>query len=394
KKSPMLIHRTTALAAVFAFSAAANLLAGDSAITSSNKSVVAPAEEKTWCERLWEYPTIYKNEESAFLNEFRFVGRAHFDEYSIDSDRGYDQDWIVRRLRIGIKARFFHHLDLHVETDLNPQSQFVGYPAYQRLTDAYLAWKFSDAAKLTVGKQSVKFTLDGATSSNELITIDRNNLANNVWFTTEYVPGVSLSGRIKDWQYNAGVFSGGKADKEFGEFNAGTFELLSLGYDFGKLLNVKKALLRADYVHNEQDADSTFTKPFENVGALVFQLENGSWGFSAEVAGGSGFPTQSDVWGVTIMPWYNITKNIQAVLRYNYIESEDPRGVRLARYDTFVTGQRGDEYHEIYGGLNYYICGHRLKVQTGVSYVSLNDTTLEKGEYHAWQWTTGLRLSF
>jgi len=390
----MAIHRIPFLAAAFMLSVAANLLAGDNAIVASSKIVTAPAEEKSWCERLWEYPTIYKNDDSAFFNEFRFVGRAHFDEYTIDSDAGADQDWIVRRLRIGAKARFFHNLDLHVELDFNPQSQFVGNPAYQRLTDAYLAWKFSDAAKLTVGKQSAKFTLDGSTSSNELITIDRNNLANNLWFSTEYIPGVTLGGKLKEWQYNAGVFSGGTADKEFGEFDAGTFELFSLGYDFGKLLNVKKALLRADYVHNEPDADSTFTRPFENIGALVFQLDAGRWGFSAELAGGTGFGTQSDVWGLTAMPYYNVTKQLQAVFRYNYLASEDPRGVRLARYDTFVSGQRGDEYHEFYGGLNYYICGHRLKVQTGVSYVSLNDTTVENGEYHAWQWTTGLRISF
>ena len=35
-----------------------------------------------------------------------------------------------------------------------------------------------------------------------------------------------------------------------------------------------------------------------------------------------------------------------------------------------------------------------LKVQTGVSYVSLNGTPSPNTEYHAWQWTTGLRLSF
>ncbi len=387
--------RSASFAAVFTLCVAAGAsltgpaLAGDTA--PSSKSIVAPVEEKSWCERLWEYPTLYKNDDASFFNEFRIVGREHLDVYTIDSDLGTDQDWINRRTRIGGKARFFHNLDLHVEVDLNLQNP---RPAYSRLTDAYLAYKFCDAAKLTVGKQSVKFTLDGATSSNELITIDRSNLTNNLWFPTEYISGASLSGKIGQWQYNGGYFSGGTETKEFGNFDAGHFGLVSLGYDFNKLLGVKKALLRADYVYNDRNPESNATRPFENIGALVFQLDSGRWGFSAEVDGGTGYGTQSDVWGVTIMPWYNLTKNIQAVVRYNYIESENPRGVRLARYDTFVTGRRGDEYHEIYGGLNYYVCGHRLKVQTGVSYVSLNDSSVEKGEYHAWQWTTGLRLSF
>ena len=48
---------------------------------------------------------------------------------------------------------------------------------------------------ITVGKHSVPFTQEGATSSRELLTIDRSNLANNIWFGQEYMPGVSVSGR-------------------------------------------------------------------------------------------------------------------------------------------------------------------------------------------------------
>lgn len=387
--------RTVALALGLAgaLQLSGSAMAGDTA--AFGKTVVQTAPEKPLCERLFDYPTIYKNDSSAFLNEFRFVGRLHLDEYTIDSDRGADQDWMVRRMRVGAKALFFHkRLTLHVEADFNPQSQFVGNPAYQRLTDAYLSWQFCDAAKLTVGKHSAKFTLDGGTSSNEVLTIDRNNLANNLWFPTEYISGISLNGKIGHWQYNTGFFSGGTETKEFGNFDEGHFALFSLGYDFGKTLGVKKALLRADYVYNDRNSESNATRSFENIGALVFQLDSGRWGFSAEVAGGTGYGSQSDVVGVTAMPWFNITDKLQAVVRYNYIASEDPKGVRLARYDSFVTKQRGDEYHEIYGGLNYYVCGHRLKVQTGVSYVSLSDSSLPNAEYHGWQWTTALRLSF
>ena len=54
----------------------------------------------------------------------------------------------------------------------------------------------------------------------------------------------------------------------------------------------------------------------------------------------------------------------------------------------------GDEYHEVYGGLNYYFHGHRLKLQTGLSYVSLNDASREQGEYHSWSWVNALRISW
>jgi phosphate-selective porin OprO/OprP len=366
-------------------------LAGDISASEPGKQIVAATTEKPLCDQLWDLATIYKNEESNYFNEFRLTGRMHLDAYSIDSDQGYDQDWIVRRTRAGAVARFFHKLEAKIEVDFNLQNP---RPAYSRLTEANLSWKFDDALRLTVGKQSVKFTLDGSTSSNELITIDRNNLSNNLWFTQEYVSGIGVDGKVGAWQYRGGYFSGGTDTKEFGNFDEGHFGLLSIGYDFGKTIGVKKAVLRADYVYNDRNPKSNATRPFENIGALVFQLDDGRWGFSADLDGGTGYGTQSDVWGLTLMPWFYLTKQLQVVARYNYIESEDPRGVRLNRYDTFVSTRRGDEYHEIYGGLNYYICGQRLKVQTGVSYVSLDDSSIKNGEYHAWQWTSGLRFWF
>ena len=385
QKHPLL----TSIAA--ALTLCGSIHAGSTVGPALDKEMKQPDKEQSIFDKIWSWPTIYKNDHSDFLNEFRFVGRTQFDFYDIDSDVGADSDWIVRRLRVGAQARMFHHLDLHVEVDLNPQAHG---PAYQRLTDAYLAWKFSDALTLTVGKQSVKFTLDGATSSKELLTIDRSNVANNLWFPTEYVSGISLNGKRGNWQYNTGFFSGGTDTKEFGNFDEGHFWLGSVGYDFGKMVGAKKALVRADYVYNDRNAESNATRSFEHIGALVFQLDEGRWGFSAEVAGGLGYGTQSDVVGVTAMPWFNITDKLQVVGRYIYLSSEDPGGVRLARYDSVMTSRRGDEYNEVYGGLNYYLYGHKLKVQTGISYVSLEDSSAGNPEYHSWQWTTGLRMSW
>jgi phosphate-selective porin OprO/OprP len=365
--------------------------AGPDGKSNTDSKLTKTLEEKPWCESLWEIPTIYKNSDNPFIEEIRIVGRFHGDVYHLDSDSGYDQDWTVRRLRIGGRIQFLKDFTLHVEVDLNPQNP---RPLYNRLTDAYLAWKPSEAFKLTLGKHSVKFTLDGATSSNELLTIDRSNIANNLWFPNEYISGVSISGKIGNWQYNTGFYSGGTDSPEFGNFDAGNFWLGSVGYDFGKTLGVKKALLRLDYVYNDPNLESTSVRPFENIGALVFQLENGRWGFSAEGEVATGFGTQSNVRAFGVMPWFNITDKLQAVTRYTYLTSDEPNGIRLARYDSFVTAKKGSEYHEIYGGLNYYICGHRLKLQTGVSYVVLNEPSIERGEYHSWQWTSGLRVSW
>lgn len=393
-----------------------------------DKVAVKTAEkEKSVFDSLWEYPTLYKNKDASFLNEFRIVGRAHFDAYNVDGHSlGNDQDWVVRRLRIGAKATFFQKMDVHVEADFQPQNLggvlFAADPAYQKLTDAYVSWKFSEAAKLTVGKQSVKFTLDGATSSNELITIDRNNIANNLWFPTEYISGVSLSGKVGGWQYNTGIFSGGSiyqsqsafagSSKELGDFDGGIFWLGSVGYDFAKQLGVKKALLRADYVYNEPDAKSNATRSFTNIGSLVFQYDAGRWGFSTDLSYGDGMLGQSDVFGAAVMPWFNVTDKLQVVGRYTYMTSDDPDGLRFNRYENVlavnknkngtvktnalgaVSTQRGDEYNEIYLGLNYFLYGHKLKLQTGWQYAWMHDSAKNGGSFEGWTWTTGLRVSW
>lgn len=400
--------------------ATASAFAGPAQVTKTE------TKEKTVYDSIWDSMTLYKNKDGLFLNEFRFVGRAHFDSYYTDSNLGWDQDWTVRRLRLGAKATFFQKLDMHVEADLMPQNLggalFADDPTYQRLTDAYLAYRFSDAFKLTVGKQSVKFTLDGGTSSNELLTIDRNNLANNLWFTTEYISGVSLSGKIGAWQYNTGIFSGGSiyaaqsqfanSSKEFGNFNGGNFWLGSVGYDFAKNLGVKKALLRADYVYNDPDTQSNATKNFSHIGSLVFQLDSGRWGLSTDLTVANGSLAQSDMWGFVVMPWFNITKKLQVVGRYTYMSSDDPDGISFNRYENVqavnlnrngttrtnafgrVSSQRGDEYNEVYAGLNYFLHGHKLKLQTGLNYAWMHDSANNGGKYSGWTWTTGLRVSW
>ena len=334
---------------------------------------------------VWDTFTLHKDKDS----EFKIVGRLHLDNYFVEADQGDAHDFVVRRARLGAQGRL-GNFEAKVEADLDLE----GGPFYNRLTDAYIAYKFSDAAKVALGKQSVKFTLDGATSSNELLTIDRSNVANNFWFTDEYMPGISLSGKSGKWAYNSGVFSGGRKDKDFGDFKGGTFVLGSLGRDFGEALGVKRAFVRADYVYNEPDPDSDATRNFEHIGALVFILDNDRWGFSGDIVSGDGYLGQSDAWGASALPWYSLTDKLQLVGRYTYVKSDERNGVRIGRYENAVTSGRGDRYHELYGGLNYLIYGQKLKLQTGVTYADMRDRASDGGAYQGWTWTSALRVSW
>jgi phosphate-selective porin OprO/OprP len=247
---------------------------------------------------------------------------------------------------------------------------------------------------VTVGKQGVPFTADGATSSKDLITIDRSNLANNIWFPQEYMPGVSVSGRAAPWVYRGGVYSSGAMNREFGEFSGDYFTLALLGYDFAPRLGVKEAVLTGNYVYQHPDADNTFTRQLEHILSVHLRLETDRWGLRGDVSAADGYLGQSDVVAFMGMPFYNVTSTLQAVGRYTYISSDDANGVRLATYESRIVPGRGDRYNELYLGANYYFYGHRLKLQTGVQWADLNDRANDGGEYSGVSWTTGVRIGW
>ena len=98
----------------------------------------------------------------------------------------------------------------------------------------------SDLFALTVGKQGVPFTMDGSTSSKELLAIDRSNLANNMWFPEEYMPGISSSGGRSNWVYQLGIYSGGSANREFGELTGALSGFCPLATTSPRLSGLKR----------------------------------------------------------------------------------------------------------------------------------------------------------
>jgi phosphate-selective porin OprO/OprP len=240
----------------------------------------------------------------------------------------------------------------------------------------------------------VPFTLDGATSSRELLTIDRSNLANNMWFPQEYLPGVSFSGRRAPWIYRIGIYSSGEMNREFGEFNGGTSTLAVVGYDFAPRLKVREALLTGNYVYQTVDQDNTFTRQLDHIASFNFRFEGAKWGARSDFTMASGYLGQSDMWGVEAMPFYNLTAKLQAVVRYTYLDSERPNGIRFATYESRVMSGRGDEYNEVYLGANYYVYGHRLKLQSGLQFEDMNDKANDGGAFSGVSWTTGLRVGW
>lgn len=349
------------------------------------------ADARPALEELWSKGTLYAGGEGSFFDSVRFVGRFHVDHARVDSALGDSSQTALRRMRLGFEAEFKGDFELHFEADYDPSG---GNLNYERLTDAYLAWSPSEAVGITVGKHGAGFTLDGMTSSKELVTIDRSNLANNVWFTEEYFPGVSVAGEVGKFQYMSGVYSSGSRNRGFGDSDGGELVLGTVGYDFAERLGAEEALLRFNVVDNDAHADNGFTPSLGRVRSVSFLYERGRWGFGADVSSADGYFGQSDLSGASVMPSYALSETLELVARYTYVSSKAPNGVRLGRYENIVVPGRGDHYRELYAGANYYWFGHKLKLQTGLQYATLADTAGDGGRYRGWSWTTGLRVSW
>ena len=351
----------------------------------------AAQPEPSIYDRVWRFAEWYRNDKARFVQRVQFTGRYQHDFALVNADQGDHDEWNVRRFRMGGRVTMFRTFVLHGEVELEPQDHD---PLYVRLTDFYLQWNGNPRAVIQVGKQAVQFTSEGATSSRELISIDRSNLANNIWFPQEYVPGVSVSGRVAPWVYRLGVYSSGAMNREFGEFTGGVFTMAILGYDFGPKLGLREALVTGNYIYQQEDANNTFTRELGHVLSIHTRFEDPTWGLRTDVARGAGYLSQPDLWSVMAMTFLNVTPRLQIVGRYVVVKSGDVNGVRLATYENQVVSGRGDRYEDFYAGANYYFYAHRLKLQTGLQWAEMRDRANDRGAYAGVAWTSGVRVGW
>ena len=355
--------------------------------------LAAHSHEPVSFDKAWDYFKLYESDQG-LVRSFDLSGRLQAESYWFDADEGDADDMTWRRFRFGFKSRLAGDMVVQLEGDFDLNEGSEDW--YTRLTDAYVGYNPGDHLDLRVLKHSLGFTLDGATSSKKLLTLQRNNLTNNLWATDEYFTGLSAMGVVGEkGSYRVGVFSTDPSDEV--DIEDGSYlVLIAAGYDFAEMFAVDSARFRLDYVYTDEDEDAG-TAEFEQVVSLSSQWqwgEAGQWGLWTDLAAGEGFLSQSNIWGFSFMPIYNHSEHMQWVVRYTYLDSEDDNGLRLGRYEKEIVGGEGDEYNEIYGGFNLFFYGHKLKWQTGIQYTKMDDAAGDGGRYDGWGLTTGLRASW
>ena len=354
-------------------------------------------EGSSFYDRIWDKVTLYENEENDWFSKFWLTGRLQGEYHSFGNDEsGIDHDeYNWRRFRFGFKATLFGDFTLHSEADLGLENR--GRPLYNQLTDTYLSWSTEGGVKFKLGKQSAPFTLDGSTSSKKLYTLERNQIADNIWFRQEYFPGISASGSVNEIDYFAGIYSNDNKPEFDGAFKHGQFGIISLGKDYAETFNFEKSYFRLDFMLHEDNGNNDVEDFSDWNGAysLVTKWENNDWYFWTDLSFAD--RKKGDVWGIQLMPFYDITDKTQAIFCYTHLESSKNNQLRASRWEDRLPPRgsvgRGDELTEYFVGLNYFLFGHKLKWQNGLQYTEM-DKTDGTTAYDGWGFTTAFRISW
>lgn len=382
----------------------------------------APVTEevtKSWCDA---FDTIggplYKNPDNRFIQEIDVFGRVQWQYAYVDGDdvNGDDFDrtfteW--RRTRIGTKVKFLDYFTLKASINLIADFRPLGGSTdfgYQTFDDLLLTADIGkmfgtagfDSLTLTYGRHRITVSEEVHESSKNIKTIERSAIANKVYGPIR-LSGTTLAAEKGDWSYTLGLF--GEFDLEtVGWYDNGFAYYLSLGYEPTDSAEYIFDALLADY-----DDPGIVGEIFGYDYALSLsgRYDLGKWEFMWNVIYGdnSGSGDRSgNFYGLVLMPSYwLIDEKLELVGRYQYQGAEEDEGIRLnSRYvrradrigdpdSPDVNGGRGDEHHSFYAGLNWYLCGHNLKLMTGVEYDTLDTPD---GDVDAWTYFFGGRTYF
>ena len=360
------------------------------------QTINAQEDQESTFDKIWDNVVLYENDENSLMSKFWLTGRLQGEYHSFENEVAPaidhdDYDW--RRFRFGFKATLLGDITLHSEADLGLENR--GRPLYNDLTDTYISWSTENGMKFKLGKQSAPFTLDGSTSSKKLHTLERSKIAGNIWFGQEYFPGISVSGSKDEIDYFAGFYSNDNKPEFDGAFKHGQFGILSVGKDYAANFDLEKSYLRLDFMFQEDDGNDD-VEDFNDWNAaysFVTKWENNDWYFWTDLSFAD--RKNGDVWGLQLMPFYDITDKTQLIFCYTHLDSSGDNQLRASRWeDRLDRGEyRGDDLTEYFFGLNHFFYGHKLKWQNGIQFTQLDEADGSK-EFEGWGFTTAFRISW
>lgn len=380
-----------------ATAAVSSLTAGDPGKAVINDKV--PIESWSFCD-IFDNNTLYKGE--GFVKKLQFTGRYHGN--FIDSDNefapipGSDSGWDHRRFRAGFKANLANDLTFQNIYNLDTTPTFNGDSFVANIDELFIQWDPSEDVYITVGKQKQKILSEYRNSSNSLFVFERSILTQNV--LSQKLWGGALGFKAAGLSHEVGIW-GAAFENDFAwpSFeNAGPSLTYRANYEVDD-----STTLFFDYQFVDQNTTTSEIfagSPYENVFAVGSESKWGNFGLQTDLVyaanrGGANVLTGDDSHGFLITPYYDITDKLQLVARYSYLSDGQigrpqqfaQRQANGGRYRPYVDG-----LSTLFVGVNYYICGTKLRVQGGYEWaVADNVVNNANREYENGSWLLGVR---
>lgn len=354
-------------------------------------------EEKTAFTHLWQSATLYSDDANPLIQRLKLRGRYQGQYHKVDSRQGSDDDWEDRRSRLGFDAKLFSKT-VDVRADFQSNDGFED--AYDRLVDAYVQWLPNESLTITMGRTKALIGYyDWLESTNTQPTFERSQIFNQLG--VDRATSIILEGKASDCTWQLGAYSN-DLDREFGSFRGAYSFGAGIGYDAKKRFGWKRADFRFDWLHSNHDADDSVLINYDDLFSATFWGQDGFWGFVAEGFAGIGQTAgRGDVFGFYLQPTYDlIPGRLQLVGHYSFAIGDGKTSViGQRRYERSAPNlmpaglARGDQYHALYLGTQYFIHGDNLKLMAGVEYADLSGGA-PGDDYDGFTWLSGIRFFF
>jgi len=373
--------------AVPALIAGTPLFAGD-----PGKAIIddkAPIEPSTFCD-LFDHTTLYEGD--GFLKSLKFTGRYHGgfidteDEYPGGGD---DALWDHRRFRAGFVAKLANDFTLQNIYNLDTSQHFDGNRFVDNLDEFFIKWAPSDDFHITVGKQKQLILSEYRCSSNAIIPYERSILTQNLLSQKLWGAAVGFTGL--GLNHEIGLWSTALED----DFAWAAFEDASASITYRANYELDESTtLFFDYQYVDQDrstAEIFGGSPYENVFALGNESKWGRFGLNTDFTAGldrqdGRLSPGDDSHGFQVTPYYDITDHLQLVTRYAYLSDG-----RIGRPQQFASRPEVDGLSTFFVGLNYEICGTKLRVQGGYEWAQADRLVGTTTDYENGSWLLGIR---
>jgi len=363
---------------------------------SETESTSAPGSAVDRFHAIWDVPTLYRNPSDPVIQSFSLIGRYHGQYWSVDADQGKSDDVEHRRIYFGFQSVVFR--DFLVEVQMKINDDFS--PVYDELYTGFVKWNPEGANfSASLGRLDYLFTnMERSLSSKRIPTVERSLLVNQLM--PDEVVGLHLDTTNDGLSFHAGLYSG-SIEREFSDFEGGVAADFGLAYELPLLY--EQGTLHIDFLVHDGDRDNDAFEPYKRVFSIWHKGHFGALGLGLDfTAGGGGQDNRANVYGITLLPTYDISENLmisgdklQLALRYHYAYSDGDNGLELPkRYEQEVTTGDGDSFQGLYAGLTYFLYGDRLKLMAAVEYSLMDDAANDGGDYQGWTYLAGLRVYF